>query len=62
MALDALKDCNVIISGGMGWRFAEDLKARNIHPIITTEELADKAVEFYIKGELKTEKGQFCQH
>lgn len=60
--LDALKDCQAVITGGMGWRFAEDLKARNIQPIMTVKRPADEAVEEYIKGKLKTSDVGFCQH
>ena len=59
--MELLKGCQALITGGMRWRFAEDLKSHNIQPIVTPEEFAEPAITAYLKGELKT-SDQLCQH
>lgn len=50
---EGLKDCDVVISHGMGRRAWEDLRAKGIEMIVTDETDADTAVQRYLKGELK---------
>ena len=58
--LDALKDCQVILCGGMGWRAVEDLKSKGLNPIIVNSDYnAQDAVNSYLKGEIK-ESGPSC--
>ena len=49
---DAIADCQVIISGGMGYGAYASLKSRNLEPIITDEDNIDEAVKLFISGEL----------
>jgi len=47
-----IDDCQVLITGGMGWGAFESLKGRNIEPIVTNVENIDKAVKLYMAGKL----------
>ena len=59
--LEALHDCQAVLCHGMGWRAAEDLKARGIQPLILPGELLpEQALEAYLRGDLQGGKG-FCQ-
>ncbi len=58
--IDALKDCSYLLFQGGGWRLIEDLKANNIKPFLTTESIAEVAVEKLLKGELKEESDLTC--
>jgi predicted Fe-Mo cluster-binding NifX family protein len=61
--VDALKDCTYLLFQGGGWRLIEDLKANNIKPFLTSEKIAQTAVEKLLKGELKEEENLTCnQH
>lgn len=51
--IENLKDCKVVISHGMGRRLYDDLMSVGINVYVTEETDVDKAVELYIKGELK---------
>ncbi|GAV25536.1 hypothetical protein ciss_14690 [Carboxydothermus islandicus] len=55
--LEAFAGVKVVISGGMGWRMQEDLKAHGITPVLTTEKDAQRAVEKYLEGTLETFEG-----
>ena len=59
MLFKVLSDCNVILAGGMGPRLADDLAARGIKPMVTTEKDIARAIEHLIGGELKAE--DFCR-
>lgn len=50
--VDGLKDCGSLIFNHGGWRLIEDLKANNITPILTNEEVAENAVLKYLNGDL----------
>jgi predicted Fe-Mo cluster-binding NifX family protein len=50
---EGLKDCQVVISHGMGRKAWEDLRARGIEMIVTDETDVEKAVEMYLAGELE---------
>ena len=60
--IDGLNDCSYLISSGGGWRIVEDLKQSNITPVFTDIELIEKAVDQFIKGELKDDAGLICDH
>lgn len=49
---EAIADCQVLISGGMGWGAYESMKSYNIEPVVTDVESIDEAVKLYIEGEL----------
>lgn len=49
---EAIRDCNVLISGGMGWGAYESMRSYNIETIVTNEESIDKAIELYLAGNL----------
>jgi predicted Fe-Mo cluster-binding NifX family protein len=51
--LNALNDCNTVISNGMGRRIYEDLKSSGIQALITDEKNVKSAIDAFIKGELK---------
>lgn len=50
---EGLKDCQVVISHGMGRKAWEDLRARGIEMIVTDETDVEKGVEMYVTGELE---------
>ena len=49
---ETIADCQVIISGGMGWGAYGSMKSHNIEPVITDVENIDRAVNLYIEGKL----------
>lgn len=51
--IENVKDCDYVISFGMGQRIYNDLINSSIKPIVTEEEKVDKAVEQFLKDELK---------
>ncbi len=51
--IENLRDCKVVISHGMGRRLYEDLTSAGIEVYVTDETDVDKAIELYLKGELK---------
>ena len=60
--LEALKDCNVVISRGMGRRIYDDLQQAGIEVFITDESNAKTAVELYLKNELVDRPEMGCEH
>jgi predicted Fe-Mo cluster-binding NifX family protein len=60
--IEALRDCDVVISRGMGRRLYEDLKNAGINPLITDEDSVDKAIEMYMKGMLADNPEKSCKH
>jgi len=60
--INALKDCNYLISSGGGWRVVEDLKQHDIITLFTDVESIDDAVSKFINGELKNETDLVCDH
>jgi predicted Fe-Mo cluster-binding NifX family protein len=57
----ALKDCDVLLCQGMGWRAAEELKANGIQPLVFDEDLFPaEAAAGYLAGTLRT-SGTFCR-
>ena len=49
---EALADCQVLITGGMGWGAYESMKSRNIETIVTDVGDIDEAIKLYIEGKL----------
>lgn len=58
--IDGLKDCDVLIFNHGGWHLIEDLKANNIKPILTNEDIAEDAVLKYLSGDLVVSKENVC--
>ena len=54
----AIHDCDVLLARGMGPRLADDLAARGIKPVVTSETDIARALDFLIRGDLK--EGGFC--
>ncbi len=50
--LTALKDCDIIISHGMGRRLFSDLKVSGIETYLTEEEYVARAINLYVDGSL----------
>jgi len=59
--INGLSDCNALIFNHGGLRLIEDLKANNIEPILTNEEIAEEAVIKYLKGDLIIANENICQ-
>lgn len=60
--LDALKDCEVVISHGMGRRIYDDLKSGGIQVFVTDETDVKRALDLYLRGELVDKPEIGCQH
>jgi predicted Fe-Mo cluster-binding NifX family protein len=59
--IDALRDCDVLLCQGMGWRAAEELQRCGIQPVVFSDELApEEAVLGYLAGSLNV-SGGFCR-
>lgn len=61
----ALADCQVLLTGGMGWRAAADLQGRGIRAhLAPLGEKAEDAVKMYLAGTLTpaTEGACCCHH
>lgn len=58
--IEALADCTVVISQGMGQRIAKDLENAEIEPIVTNEENAEMAVRKYLDGKLEHFSDKTC--
>jgi len=54
--ISSIKDCEAVISFGMGWRIYEDFRANGIKPIVTDKPNVEEALEAYLKGELVDRK------
>jgi predicted Fe-Mo cluster-binding NifX family protein len=52
MMAEAIKDCQVLIVGGMGMGAYESMKSYNIEPIVTDATNIDEAVRLYIDGKM----------
>lgn len=52
--VNALRDCQVVLCGGMGWRAAEELKANGIQAfVLDIEASPEKAVAAFLAGKVK---------
>jgi len=59
--VNALRDCEVILCYGMGWRAAEDLKQNGIQAfVVQGEATPEQAVVEYLAGKLNL-AGSFCR-
>jgi predicted Fe-Mo cluster-binding NifX family protein len=50
--MDPIRDCEVLLAGGMGTGAHNSLTARNIHPILTDIQDIQQAVEAYLAGKI----------
>ena len=60
--LEALSDCAVVISHGMGRRLYDDLSTAGIQAFITNERDAQGAVEAFLRGQLDNNPERGCVH
>ena len=60
--LEALNDCQVVISNGMGRRIYDDLQSAKIDAFIVRETVAEEALNLYLKNELKDYPDEGCEH
>lgn len=60
--LNALSDCKVVISHGMGKGIYDDLKKAGIEVFITEETDVKKALDLYLRGELVDNPEMGCSH
>jgi len=59
--VNALRDCTLVLCGGIGWHAAEELKQYGIQVSVVGENISpDEAVRRYLVGELP-EGGDFCR-
>ena len=49
---ETIADCQVLLTGGMGWGAYESMKSYNIEPLVTDVENIDEAVQLYLEGRL----------
>ena len=49
---EAISDCQVLISGGMGWGAFESMRSYDIEAIVTDIQNIDEAINLYIAGNL----------
>ena len=63
LLLDALSDCQALVTRGMGFRLVADLRNRGITPYVCGAESVDEAADLFAKGRLpQTEGLGTCQH
>ena len=60
--LDALKDCEVVISRGMGRRLLDDFELAGKKVFVILTEVADDAVDQYLSGNLLHNPDRSCHH
>lgn len=58
----ALKDCQVLVSHGMGRRIINDLKISKVDTYLTKEENVTKAIDLFIEGKLDNNPELGCSH
>jgi predicted Fe-Mo cluster-binding NifX family protein len=58
--LDALSDCRVLVTRGLGPRLVADLAARGIEAYVCEVEQADEAARLYAQGQLARAAGTGC--
>jgi len=49
---EIISDCQVLLTGGMGWGAYESMQNYNIKPIVTDVKSIDEAVQLYLDGKL----------
>jgi predicted Fe-Mo cluster-binding NifX family protein len=52
MMINNIKDCESVISHGMGMGIYQDLQSNKIKAIVTDESIAEEAVKKYLSGKL----------
>jgi len=50
--MENIKDCQIVVAGGMGWGARDSLKVAGIDTIVTDVEDIDEVVKLYIEGKL----------
>jgi predicted Fe-Mo cluster-binding NifX family protein len=60
--LEALHDCDAIISHGMGRRMMDDFERAGKQVFIASAASAEDAVKQYLSGSLKHDPSRSCQH
>lgn len=60
--INALSDCQVVISGGMGGGMYNNLVEAGIKTYITGETDVEKAVKLYLEGKLQNDSEGCCDH
>jgi predicted Fe-Mo cluster-binding NifX family protein len=59
--VEALRDCQVVLCGGMGWRAAQEFQANGIRAVVVDFSLSpEQAVQGLVDGTLKPNAG-FCR-
>jgi predicted Fe-Mo cluster-binding NifX family protein len=53
LMIDAVKDCEVLVAGGMGAGALESIRARGIRPMLTNVMSINDAVSAYVEGRLE---------
>ncbi len=48
--IDTVKDCQMVVAGGMGRRILEDLAENGIQAILTDETVIKEALDKFVKG------------
>ncbi|MBN2174017.1 MAG: hypothetical protein JW731_07795 [Bacteroidales bacterium] len=60
--LDALQECEVVISRGMGRRLLDDFESAGKQVFVTWTENAENAVKQFIEGNLQHDPEKSCLH
>ncbi len=60
--LEALKDCDIVISHGMGRRIYDDLTQAGIQAVVTDQTLVENALALYLEGRLVDHPEISCLH
>jgi predicted Fe-Mo cluster-binding NifX family protein len=60
--LEALKECGVVISRGMGRRLLDDFESVGKQVFVTWTENAEEAVKQFLEGNLRHDPDKSCQH
>jgi len=53
LMINNIKECEFVISFGMGRRIYDDLIQNNINPVVTDKDLVDEALKAFLNDELK---------
>lgn len=61
--VEALRDCQAVLTYGMGARAAEALNSNGIQPFVLAEKCTPtQAVALFLEGKLSPAGHEFCQH
>jgi len=52
---ESISDCQIVLTGGMGWGAYESMKSYNIESIVTDVKNIDEAVQLYLDGKLENQ-------